>query len=200
MVLLSDVQDLSGYAAIGQLLLGVCGLVVLYQTFKLQAYVFLEQIKVTNAQLKIQDIEVERHRREIMPRFTLNNNKKSYRFPSLPEGFYIQELMFNLNDNPLVDFNMVISESVDYELYNGQPGVPIVQQNMNSKWAIGLQFKFESVDGGLLPKRTLAQSHLVFDLNFKDIRGNSYHQILVFVPELTPACFTNEPVLVSMAE
>ncbi|HTK20415.1 MAG TPA: hypothetical protein VL442_12895 [Mucilaginibacter sp.] len=200
MVLLSDIQDLSAYAAIGQIFLGVCGLVVLYQTFKLQAHNFTLQIRVTQAQLKIQEIEIDRYRKEIMPRFILSDERKAFWLPALPQGFYYKILDFHLNDNSLVGLDLKIIENVGFELTNGDGPNPNLPSNMNSKWRFGLQFKFESIDGGKTPKKIMAQCHLIFELHFRDTRGNLYKQVLGYVPELLTPCFTNEPVLIEKGE
>lgn len=159
---------------------------------------FLEQRKVTESQLKLQEIETDRYRKEIRPRFELKNERKPYTFAALPSVYFIQELSIVLNDNSLIDFTLKITECVGYEWYNKTAIDGLSIETINSKWAIGLQFKFESLDGQL-PKQTFPQCHIIFELTYKDLKTNLYRQTLVFVPELSQQCYTNEPLLIQAA-
>ncbi|WP_426671381.1 hypothetical protein ACPPVU_09100 [Mucilaginibacter sp. McL0603] len=193
-MLLNISEDLGALASVSQAFIALGALVCFYWTFKLQTYTFEEQLKVSKAQLKLLEIETIRHRKEIMPQFKMAYSKTPYKMPSTPEGKYLLHLSFELNENPVRDFRMKITEAVNFESYN-----PFPSGNMNAKWQFGLQFLFGSNDG-TIPSKTPNQSHLIFKLDFKDIKGNEYEQTTVFVPHLTETSFSNEPVLIKAVD
>lgn len=179
------------FGTVAQVFVSIGALICFYWTFKLQAFTFEEQQKITKAQIALYNIETLRHRKEIMPRFTMIYSREPYRQLSTPEGKSLLDLKFELNENEIKSFDMVIFENVGFRHYNGDR---LPSGKMNSKGGFVLQFEFNSVDGTIL--KSHPQLHMIFKLHFFDIKGNEYEQITAFVPELEErSVFNLEPVL-----
>lgn len=193
-----DISFFSAWAAWAQVIVATGALIMLLGTFKLQARIFSDQLKVSTAQLKLLGIETMRHRREIMPQFTMDYYKEPYTLPSTPEGKYLCEISLDLNDNPVRDLSIEITETVNFELYNIYNN-NFPKGNFNAKWRCPLQLIFSSTDG-TIPARGGYQSHIIFKLLYKDIKGNQYEQTTVFVPHLSQKTFSNEPLLIKAVD
>jgi hypothetical protein len=186
----SITEYLGIYSTIAQVFIALAALICFYWTFKLQAGVFEEQQKITKAQIAILEIEIIRHRKEIMPEFSLELCKPSHRYPGTRKDHHLVEVRFRLNANPIEDFRIEVTETANFELYNPLPN----PGNYYSNWEFVMQLMFPSIDG-TIPYAPGRDSHIIFKTNFKDIKSNEYEQWLYFIPHLPEKAISGTPIL-----
>jgi hypothetical protein len=200
MILLTVSEDLSAIASILQAIVAIGAFVLLYSTFKLQAFTFLEQMKVTKSQQKIQEIEVMRHRVEIKPRFDIEwfrNDPTQYSYD--PEGIYAFRLTFKLNENPTPTFQLKIKEcSKEIQHYYGDKA-PYPSGELNAKYVFTMEFRYPASDQSIEALRAL-RLYIIFGANFTDIKGNEYEQTLTYVSHIEPYFFVQEPKILKIVD